>query len=665
MAHYLFGIHGDNIVECERMLNLIVQGFQSDNALPFGNIPAPTFSIEHEDNTYEFYFYPAFGRWTHDILNCLQHGGSILREASDVILTRINVQAETRQPVTETPILAIEFCSALPAGNQAWQRSGRAYSTVKANIPYIFVTELGGFELDQNRIQKAARLPNPAIPFSYITYSQYTSNPIAIAYSMNPGADQETKNKYSDVIAGEILPRLIIAIIKEQPIEQYINQLKEKEATFVIISSEHLGARSLNSQQWSEIYNNLPIRNNANDIIDASNFNWNKKISIELTETFRSARARITRIAAPIASSDLPFCIIRAQQLQVLSQILREVYGELPEYLCDILNLNNDIAICWINGFKPRGDDARPDRGLLPFLRMLIGDSIKVITFVYGPATQAMVNQLQNTPNILAQSNGLWEAIYLLSDVIICDSIHGESFVIQQGLMNNIRQNHSRITPIQYSDPFPVPNNIGENDVDTAIHIIFSRLLYGYCFESMCNPPGGDWSGVSLLLNNVEYRWLTLPRVSATGSKRPDHIIQFGENNLITIESKDYFRNLESNIGPRLNQFCIDLFRTPPSCKRVQCGFSNDVTNVVVPQINYISVAAFIKRSPDDLQNVIEHANTDAAFLFTFNAPQTELEIVISPQCNPAFRTLLQMINIPNDLNLVIRYPQRQNLLFI
>lgn len=90
--------------------------------------------------------------------------GGVLRESADAILTRFSDD-------TESPILAIEFCSALPAGNQAWQRSGRAYSMAKAGIPYLFITELGGFELSVDRKKKAARLPNPAVPYSYSAYS--------------------------------------------------------------------------------------------------------------------------------------------------------------------------------------------------------------------------------------------------------------------------------------------------------------------------------------------------------------------------------------------------------------------------------------------------------------------------------------------------------------
>lgn len=62
------------------------------------------------------------------------------------------------------------------AEKQAWQRSGRGYSAGMRKIPYLYVAEIGGFELDTNtRERKAARLPNATVPFSYLTYSHENS----------------------------------------------------------------------------------------------------------------------------------------------------------------------------------------------------------------------------------------------------------------------------------------------------------------------------------------------------------------------------------------------------------------------------------------------------------------------------------------------------------
>lgn len=89
-------------------------------------------------------------------------------------------------------------------------------------------------------------------------------------------------------------------------------------------------------------------------------------------------------------------------------------------------------------------------------------------------------------------------------------------------------------------------------------------------FEGMCNPPGGDWSGLSAInfRTGSEYRWTSLPRVSAVGGKRPDHVVLFdteGENfTLLAIESKDVPSKIADNLGPRLTTYIEQLSETPP-----------------------------------------------------------------------------------------------------
>lgn len=73
-------------------------------------------------------------------------------------------------------LLSLRILQAATAENQAWQRSGRGYSAGMSKIPYLYVAEIGGFELDTNtRERKAARLPNATVPFSYLTYSHENS----------------------------------------------------------------------------------------------------------------------------------------------------------------------------------------------------------------------------------------------------------------------------------------------------------------------------------------------------------------------------------------------------------------------------------------------------------------------------------------------------------
>lgn len=178
-------IHGDNIVECERALSLCKKSLKLKNIklAPDSTVFCPAYTAENDSSNFKFTFYPGYGRWNFDILQYLQTNENSLREAPDVLITEI---ADDK----EIPLLAIEYCSALPAGNQAWQRSGRGYSTGMSKVPYLYVAEIGGYELNGDRNKKAARLPNPAVPFSYLSYS-HDDNFVLPIYEKSAGCDDD------------------------------------------------------------------------------------------------------------------------------------------------------------------------------------------------------------------------------------------------------------------------------------------------------------------------------------------------------------------------------------------------------------------------------------------------------------------------------------------
>lgn len=178
-----FRIHGDNIVECERLFNLITKSIQTQKAERYFLSPAcPSVKITTIDSDILFFkYFPGFNkntsdRWPSNIFQILKDNGSFLNETPDVLLTE---ETDTGEKI----LLAIEFCSALQAGNQAWQRSGRAYSTARANIcPYLYIIDFVKYELDENRNRKALRFPNVAIPYSYYNASKHWKYPAIQVY---------------------------------------------------------------------------------------------------------------------------------------------------------------------------------------------------------------------------------------------------------------------------------------------------------------------------------------------------------------------------------------------------------------------------------------------------------------------------------------------------
>ena len=173
----------------------------------------------------------------------------------------------------------------------------------------------------------------------------------------------------------------------------------------------------------------------------------------------------------------------------------------------------------------------------------------------------------------------------------------------------------------------PKPKRFGENDVDTVIHTLLVRLADSNdVFEGMCNPPGGDWSGLSLLSvdRKIEQRWLTLPRVSRTGTKRPDHVFQLfnvlPRPIILCVESKELPRSVEDEIGPQVVAYVANLLVSPSSVERASTerlwSFSERRLNV--GDFKLASAAAFISCDPMRIAEVRKRASVDLLFCFEF-----------------------------------------------
>ena len=182
----IFRIHGDNIVECERIAKLILE--ETDPTSVEISLISPStivynicFNYLGHRFEWQLELLPGFNkagrrRWEANIFAGLKDSGSFLDETPDAIVTCV-------ENGLETILYAIEFCSALQAGNQAWQRSGRAFSTGRTGCPYLYIVDFVKYELDaRTRERKALRFPNPAVPYSYISFSRESDNFVAQVY---------------------------------------------------------------------------------------------------------------------------------------------------------------------------------------------------------------------------------------------------------------------------------------------------------------------------------------------------------------------------------------------------------------------------------------------------------------------------------------------------
>ena len=169
-----------------------------------------------------------------------------------------------------------------------------------------------------------------------------------------------------------------------------------------------------------------------------------------------------------------------------------------------------------------------------------------------------------------------------------------------------------------------ITQSFHEDDVDTGIHFLFSHLLHEVCFEGMCNPPGGDWSGLSVLYGDSEVRWLSLPRESkAIDGKRPDHVLElFGVFDcpvLLSIESKERSMNLETNVGKGLINYIYNLMRYIPSVERSihprPGAWTRSNRLVDFNAFEVISAAAYLRGSAQANRTVFERSGCDMLFM--------------------------------------------------
>jgi hypothetical protein len=573
----------------------------------------------------EFILFPGFGRWDEDVLRFITGVAGTLREAADCIITSVD-------GTQERALIAVEYCSALDAGNNAWQRCGRAYSFARAGIPYFYLTDIGGYELDSSRGQKARRYPNPAVPFAFVALSLRTGVCALPVYACNPSADNDFRVHFAPVFDDALLSRLLLAVIQGRSTKKVEDDLREK----AILFSELMQTRpdkSIASRPdflSKAAYEALTKGQELVDYMRAGNaFPWRKSITIPVTGSAKTFLQLGSQHGAAVSRSALPLCVVLRDQRRAFARAVQRLYPDLPSEVAKWLDVDRDLVLCYVAGFKPRGDDSRPDRGLVPLARMLFGDKVDVLSFVYGPGKPEMWRLLRNDPQGLIERNGLWEAVCRLSNCVLVDAMTNKQLTARAYLRQHWTSG-PKTTDVHVRAVRETPAKYGENDVDTVLHNIFAYLMEASVFEGMCNPPGGDWSGISILDTGraTESRWLTLPRVSGTATKRPDHVFQVwlpGAVVIVAVESKENPGSMEPGVSPRLRKYLETLFTTPPNAqRRVPSGQWEPYSGPrMTIGMDIATAVAFMSSSDEDVISVLRASQADMALAVEFtNAGQ-------------------------------------------
>ena len=674
-----FRVHGDNIVECERIANIIINETSPSSTI-ISLLSPSTITVQLEFNylnteyRWNLDLLPGFNkagrsRWESDIFTALKDNGSFLSETPDAIVTKVEGDQEII-------LFAIEFCSALQAGNQAWQRSGRAFSTGRTGCPYIYIVDFVKYELDsKTRARKALRFPNPVVPYSYYYYSQTSDNFVAQVYVQSEEFDKSTDNKLinfdEDNFGDADLSKYIVKKMCGLDTSEEENRLLEKNMNVVqFLANESRPQYNLTCEEWGHV--SEEGSNIIEYCVNNAKFNFHKTITAKGHHgKSPEMLSLIDNYSVGLASRDLPFGIIPHTNRDSFGLALSKLY---PDYNDDIIHDirfgKEDLILCLIKGFKPRGDDNRPDRGILPLVNMLSTPNVEILTYIYGPVLSRNYSMLLDTPKQLANSNGFWKSVLALSDYVALDVpiIQPSS---DASILLNTKELKKYYTALTQSDPYQllnsplfssIPTEYHEDDVDTGVHFLFKYILNEHAFEGMCNPPGGDWSGFSVIDHGMEKRWLSLPRVSdAVNGKRPDHIIEifnlFEKPALLSIESKERSSDLEPEVGLKLSNYIRALMSYVPNVEREAGSTSNADWKKATSKANcndfvIISAAAYLKSSAGSNESVFRNSKCDILFIMT---PQDKGWIIELIPYTEEAEQLKRFIN-----QLVVSHPSSQ-----
>lgn len=680
-----YRIHGDNIVECERIAKIIINTLAPEKisfCLTSPSTIAINFSTVFMEKavTCRLELLPGFNKntkkhWEENIFDTLKEAGSYFDETPDAIISVIEGE-------NEKILLGIEFCSALQAGNQAWQRSARAFSTGRTGCPYIYIVDFVKYELDNtSRIRKNLRFPNAAVPYSYVNYSKTTGNFVAQLYTKSEEFDKTKDSSLTDfneddfgnTELGLYMVKLMFGIDATTEEKKILN----KNMNVVRFLANHFDNKTnFTADEWQEVYNL-----SSGDIVDYSvnnkRFGFHKTIAEKSHHGSSEEIIKLVdQLGVGLASRDLPFGIIPANDRAEFAKNIALLYPDSDQSTIEAIGRNNKhLIIAIFKGFKPKGDDNRPDRGLLPLASMLSASDVDVLTYIYGPVIETNLQLLDKNPIELANKNGLWRSILALSNFIILDVpvIARNNYDAERIYnMSDVKNNFSAMGNHNCINSKPVfsciPTNFGEDDVDTGIHYLFAHVLGRYCFEGMCNPPGGDWSGFSVIYDNYENRWLSLPRVSdVVSGKRPDHIIEvfdiFEKPLLLSIESKEKSSDLESNVGAKLVTYIKKLMDYIPSAKRKINTAAEEWhwgdTSVPFTDFEVISAVAYLKKYAENPDIVF---TKKCEILFVMNpvvddsAIKWEIEIIPSTKrANKLKLFIIEKYNESKDSQYVLK----------
>jgi hypothetical protein len=614
-----FTVLCDNYVEFERFFDITCSALNLKKSNFEISSDIPTTLIDKDLNI-EFQVFIGFGRSGDNYWNSNLNKSLYIKENPDVLVS-IDTNSITK-------LFAIEFCSALPAGNQSWQRFARGKELSKNGTDYFFVSQLGGKELADNRKELSVRYPNPIVNYGAFRENQKSKTGLYLnILTKKPGCSKNLLLDFKNYLGSDLLEKYILNVASNNNQINFVNHQMGIIKTFI--------SKKKKLSDFEKYLVNNKTSNHARKNVSG----WKKKYSIEVSSMTEKILIEAKKCSNDYYGVDIPFVLIRNNKV---SNFLKKINKFLNTKLKIQCQNKKKVFFCAIAGFKPKGDDARPDRGIVPLVDSIADKNDMIITLVFGPASEMTEDKLKNDPVSLCRKNGLWGSVFQYSDYVIVTSLKFKNHLVLKG---------HRGKGAVFKDGFKffdkeikfIPT---ENDVDTAIHI--SLKYFCQLFESLFNPPGGDWSGVSFYnKKNEEIRYLSLPRApDSSNNKRPDHIYNDYKNNIIfLIESKITYSSIfkEQNVGKKMKNWTNNLIKYPPNVKRKKNKDWESDTGPDDKILNpkFITCGAFMegKETVDEYKRLLEHCALDIIFLIKIKDNSWSIRFLLSnsnistPEC--------------------------------
>lgn len=214
-------------------------------------------------------------------------------------------------------------------------------------------------------------------------------------YEAHPAISIELRKKFSPVFGLADSFKLIKCILEQSDSEKPLKTLIDKGTILVeLLSNSRKQIDTFKGVEWDGFLNSGGGLQKAEWLfMHGTHLIWRKKASdkVSISLTFKRLLFQVQKLnCLSVSAKEIPICLVPKNKMKDLASLVKKLYPHQKEFYKFVSDNTKPLVIVWITGFKSRGDDSRPDRGLVPMARMIFGNDVDILTIVYGPAKESI-----------------------------------------------------------------------------------------------------------------------------------------------------------------------------------------------------------------------------------------------------------------------------------